>query len=350
MRATAHADLIVKMLGRFWQQPPSPPELSVEQLSEVAEPLIKTGAGAIGWWRIRSSTLQNSDAALQLYKAYRFHTLLSTFYRHKIKEAFKCFRSAGIEPVLVKGWAIARLYPEPGLRPYTDIDLCVRPRDYANALATQKSLEDREFWIDIHRGFSKLDALSEDELYARSQLVRVDDVDVRILCPEDHLRVLCVHLLRHGALRPLWLCDIAVALESRAADFDWDRCLGDDRRHADWVACTVALAHLVLGVPIDDTPVAKRATNLPRWLVPSLLRQWDAPYPPDRYHAPMEIYLRHPKGLLNGLRKRWPNPIEATSSVNGPFNEWPRFPFQVGNCILRATKYFAELSKITAKK
>ena len=46
---------------------------------------------------------------------------------------------------------------------------------------------------------------------------------------EDQLRQLCLHLLRHGACRPLWLCDVAVMLESLPGDFDWDRCLGGDR-------------------------------------------------------------------------------------------------------------------------
>ena len=44
-------------------------------------------------------------------------------------------------------------------------------------------------------------------------------LDVRVLSPEDDLRFLCLHLLRHGAVQPLWLCDICVLLEARANDF-----------------------------------------------------------------------------------------------------------------------------------
>jgi hypothetical protein len=34
-------------------------------------------------------------------------------------------REGGVEPVLVKGPSIARLYPERGLRPFEDLDFCV---------------------------------------------------------------------------------------------------------------------------------------------------------------------------------------------------------------------------------
>ncbi len=52
----------------------------------------------------------------------------------------------------------------------------------------------------------------------RSQLVNLDGVDVRVPGLEDHLGILCLHLLHHGAFRPLWLCDIAAALETRPAE------------------------------------------------------------------------------------------------------------------------------------
>ena len=347
--ATRYGQLIAAVLARFWYEDPPPPEVGADELAEVTALLIKTGAGALGWWRIRNSDLITSEAAALLQQAYRFHSIRSAVHKHKISELFTYLRSAGVEPLIVKGWAVARLYPESGLRPYIDIDLCVRPEDYSTTEAIQNSLSGAEYWIDLHRGLDKLDDSSFDELYNRSKLVKLGEVDIRILCDEDHLRVLCLHMLRHGALRPLWLCDLAILLASRAADFDWDRCLGNNRRRRDWIACGIGLAHQLLGADVSGTPVEKRARNLPTWLVPAILKQWEAPYPPLRYYEPMDVYLRHPKGLLNGLRKRWPNPIEATSSVNGPFNEWPRFPFQVGNCILRTTRFLAELSKTTAK-
>jgi len=166
-------------------------------------------------------------------------------------------------------------------------------------------------------------------VFDRSQVVRLGDAEVRVPCAEDHLRILSLHMLRHGAWRPLWLCDVAMALESRPSDFDWDLCLGSNRQRADWIACCIGLAHKLLGANVDDNTVAERARHLPGWLVSNVLKQWETPFStaqaPMNHDAPMVNYIRHPRGLLADLLRRWPNPIEATVYVGGPFNELPRF-------------------------
>ena len=157
-------------------------------------------------------------------------------------------------------------------------------------------------------------------------------------------------MLRHGAWRPLWLCDVAVALETRPGDFDWDLCLGRNRQRADWIACCIGLAHQLLGANVDDTPITHRAKHLPGWLVSNVLKQWETPFstaqPPMTHAAPMVNYLRHPRGLLGDLLRRWPNPIEATVYVGGAFNELPRFPFQIGECIARTAKFVVKLPRL----
>ena len=137
-----------------------------------------------------------------------------------LQQAISLLRQAGVEPVLVKGWAIARLYPEPGLRPYCDIDLCVLPEQYAAAKAALQSHTAQGCDVDLHAGFGKFCERQTAAILERSQLVRLGEVEVRVLAAEDHLRFLCLHLLRHGAVRPLWLCDIAVLLENRPAQFN----------------------------------------------------------------------------------------------------------------------------------
>jgi hypothetical protein len=326
-----------------------------------------------------------------LHDAYRQARLAALVHEQEIKHVLSLLRAVDIEPVLVKGWAIARLYPDRALRPYGDIDLCVRPDQFEKAAAALKSLESiAGHYVDLHSGFGEVGrsrrqgqaavlprlgrrtvrkgyafplAVSSteatpqefggaasgteesggkaepyrtvwrqsravklnlrtkddwDELFARSRLVPLGDEQVRVLCDEDHLRILCLHLLRSGAWRPLWLCDVALLLEKvqspmskvqsqirtgsrpgspagqprwgggsdrvglvqspmskvQGPGFDWDVCLGSDPLYADWVAVTIGLAHQLLGVEVKDTPVAERAKHLPRWLVPAVLKQW----------------------------------------------------------------------------
>ena len=276
-------------------------------------------------------------------------TLQNARQERRIIQTIALLRSAGVEPLLVKGWAMARLYPERGLRPYGDIDLCVRQEQYAVAVAALAAPEAERGFVDLHKGLPQLHRPSLDDVYERSQLVPLSDVDVRILGPEDHLRYICIHMLQHGAHRALWLCDIAVVLESLTEDFDWEYLLRGERRPADWVASTVCLAHQLLGARLDGIPVAERTRHLPRWLLPSVLNQWSKE---EHYMdiGSIAYSFRHPAQLLKELRLRWPNPIQATVRVGGPFNELPRLPFQLWECVLRTAHFLTQVPMLVRRR
>ncbi len=132
-----------------------------------------------------------------------------------------------------------------------------------------------------------------------------------------------------------------MALETLPPDFDWDYLLSGKQRYCDGVFCALSLAHRLLGASLpQDLPLALRNRHLPGWLVPSVLEQWGK-MEHYMYSLPMAFYLRHPKGLFKALRLRWPNPIQATARVGGPFNELPRLPFQVAECFRRTAKFLA---------
>ena len=343
---TSLSSLIRGALARVWSDGASD-EISGAELAVIAPALLSTEVGPLGWWRIRNSSLRSLPIASELKQTYRYNALQAAIRERDISEAFRVFRSAGIEPVLIKGWAIARLYPDQALRPYSDVDLCIHPDQYAAALEVLKTPEAGGLAVDLHNGLERYHYLSFDGILKRSQLVPIGNTQVRVLSPEDHLRVLALHMLHHGAWRPLWLCDIAVAVETRPSDFDWDRCLGGDTRSADWIKCAIGLAHHLLGARVDDTPAAHRATRLPGWLVRQVLRQWDAPIGNARgtlkHTAPMITYLRNPVSLLRELRTRWPDPIEATISVGASFNGLPRWPFQFANGLQRLARFVKQL-------
>lgn len=337
--------VLAAFLSGSWRALPPDANISAEELKVITPLLLKSGAGSVAWRSVRDSRVNECEAALQLRSAYQLHSLQAAIHKTEIEEVIVLLNSAGVEPVLVKGWAVARLYPEEGLRPYGDIDLCFGPDQYQEAVAVLNSPDAAKYNVDVHEGFAQLDELSLDELMSRSEPARLGEAKFRLLGSEDQLRILCTHLFRHSAWRPLWLCDIGVAVESRPASFDWGRCLGSDKREADWVACAIGLAHQLLDARVDDTPVAQRAKRLPGWLIPDVMKNWDQPfpelYPPLSYQGMPAIptYLRHPRGLLKALRTRWPDPIEATMRLRGPFNEMPRLPFQIGNALLRIVRF-----------
>ena len=300
---------------------------------------------------MRSSELRTTAAAHELRQAYRLYTLQAARKEHQIVEAITRLRSVGVEPILVKGWAVApSLYPERGLRPYGDIDLCVRPEQYEVAAAALVAPAAKRIIVDLHQGLRQLRRPSLDDVYERSQLVPLGDVDVRILGPEDHLRYMCIHMLQHGLHRALWLCDVAVVLESLPEDFDWEYLLGGNRPPAGWVASTLCLAHELLGARLDGIPAEDRGRHLPRWLVPSVLSQWSIAEHYILDSASMAYAFRHPTQLPRALRLRWPNPIQATVRVGGPFNELPRLPFQLWECVLRTAYFITQVPTLIREK
>jgi hypothetical protein len=344
--------LVAAALAGAWRVEPPDVSLSEDELKLVAPLLDGSGAGALAWWSLRRSTHGGCDAARGFRESYRAQTLRAAVRECELESLFALLGAAGVDALLVKGWAAGRAYPEQGLRPTGDIDLYVRPAQYAAACDVLSSPEGRRFWVDLHDGFGELCDDDADELYRRSRVVELGGSRVRLPGEEDHLRLLCFHLLRHGAWRPLWLCDVAVAVESRGEDFDWGRLFGGGRRGANWVLSALGLAQSLLGANVEGTPAARAAERLPGWLVPCVTRRWASPYAteqaPHRHHAPMSAYLRRPRGLLKDLRRRWPGPVEATVAARVRFDSLPRWPFQLANCLTRAAHFLAGTSNAAA--
>jgi hypothetical protein len=95
--------LVAETLAGSWRLYPPPLTVSSEQLAEVAPLLLETGAGALGWWRVRDSQWRSAPAARRLHDAYRVHTLQAAVHEGQVAQAVTALRSAGVEPLLAKG-------------------------------------------------------------------------------------------------------------------------------------------------------------------------------------------------------------------------------------------------------
>lgn len=350
MSAGGAGQLVADFLAGSWRARQAPLNMSLSDLERITSLLYNSGGTGLAWWRIHESDLKTTPCGELLHQGYRLQALQTPMNEDRIVRALRLLRGAGVEPILVKGWAAARFYPHPTLRAYGDIDLVVRPEDNARSREVLNRDESGTWWLDLHKGLSELDDRPLDGLFERSHIVTLNDVEIRVLSPEDHLALLAIHLVKHGAWRPSWLCDIALLLESTSDDFNWDLCLGKSRRHVNWILSAIGLAHSLLGARLTDAVIANRAGQVPSWMVRSVLKEWEAPFasnqPPMCHHAPMVTYLGNPRGLLQDLKNRWPNPILATVSVNGSFNGWPRLPYQLGNCLWRTAQFIFTAGKL----
>ena len=333
-KRTSAGELIARVLGGAWRATPPALSLAEDELAVVAPLLCRSGAGALGWWRLRHHPLAHTPTGQTLRNMYLLHRVEAQLASRRLVDVLERLRSAGVEPLLVKGRAIARHYPEVGLRPYSDIDLIVRLDELDRAREALAIGLPAGLPIDLHAGTVPPDSHSFEDLTARAEETPVGGTTVRVLGPEDHLRVLSLHALRHDVCRPIWLCDLALALDVRSSAFDWTRCLGEDRQVVDWVACALGLAHRLLGAAVDGTPAEARAADLPSWLIPAVLRRWTRnPGGGVSSRVPLGEALpwlaRDPARLWEDLVLRWDRPIKATLDLRRPFTAWPRWPLQV---------------------
>jgi hypothetical protein len=341
-RARTAPALLAEALAGCWRVSPPEPELSAEELARVVPLLVGSGAAALAWWKVRGSSLEDCAAAESLRQGYYTQALQSALQEWEVEHVFALLRSAGVEPILLKGRAAAELYPERGLRPPGDIDLCVRPEQYEAARAM--------LWGPGRSGTAVTDlkhdvtALSEmggwDALYARSRMLDLNGSEIRVLGREDQLRFLCLHLLRHSAYRPLWLCDVAASLESAPSDFDWNVALGEEALKRNWVGCVIDLARRLLDARREDLPEEAKAARAPSWMFAEVQRQWERPTTAD--HLPRELMavsLRHPARALPALISRWPDPIRAFVGLNQPFDERARLPRQLKFYVVQSNAF-----------
>jgi len=338
----SNAALISRVLSGSWRSETNPAlALSTRELDAVTPLLYDSGAAGLGWLRIRDTPLAQTPSGELLHQAFRFLALQARIHETKIERVVRSLRVASIEPVLIKGWSIARLYPLPGLRPYGDIDLLVRPEQHLGAARVAAADEFRDCLIDFHPGAFELADRSIDDLFSRSRRVQCGEEHVRVLSNEDHFALLAIHLLKHGAWRPLWLCDLGLLLESMSSDFDWELCLGKNHRRSNWILSAIGLAQTLLDASINDEGISGRA-SAPAWLVASVLKNWETPFAgaqaPFHHRAPIKSYFRKPRGVIRDLTRRWPDPILATISANGTFGRRRRLRYQIQNCVQRAAR------------
>lgn len=316
-------EAIAALLRAAWRTDPPPPP---EEALAAAPALDADGIGALVWWRIRRSPLAGHPTAKGLEDAQRYCALREAVHGVEIARIASALAADGVRALVAKGWAIARAYPARGLRPPGDVDLFLAEADFEagrRALPANLAVS-----VDLHRGCPYLPEHRFEDLLARAERVE----EVLVLAPEDHLRLLCLHALKHGIARPLWLCDLAVAVETRGPSFDWSRFLTGDPRRTAWAVCALELAALVLDARLPD-PRPWGGARLPQWAVPAVLRAWDRPYRPRSpiaAHAPREL----PRALL----ERWPNPFEAAFGVGAALDD-ARLPVQVAECLRRTASW-----------
>ncbi|MEP6495516.1 MAG: nucleotidyltransferase family protein [bacterium] len=364
MNTASNAQLVAATLAGAWRADGLPLRLSRGDLARVSPLLMESGAAALGWRRVHATpALRDCPEANTLCQGGRLLALEDVRNCRAVEHVVALLNDAGIEPLIVKGWSVARAYADSYLRPYGDIDLVAPPGQYdavcevlrPHALPKRSKPEIGQMvldcgiaWkvctVDLHRHLNSAHMPPVETLFERSTHVSVGSAHARLLCMEDQLRHVITHFLRHGAWRPLWLCDVAALVEGLPADFDWTRCLSDDRHIADWIAATITLAHRLLGCRVGHVPASVADVAVPAWFERTVLREWDAPFPIQLSNTPALQIPRRLSDVRLWLRARWPNAVRATVGIRGACNTAPRLPYQIAHVGMGIRRYIAAVA------
>jgi len=324
-----HAVQLAEALrGTFGVAAPPPADVSAELLASAQV------SGVEALLRRRMPTVDRA--------AERYQMLEQALRERRLAALFAALEAHGIRAATFKGWALSRLYPA-GLRPVGDVDLVVHPEDEAHARAVVASMAPAERpEVDLQSNLARyLPDRSMAELLERSVVQATPAGPIRMLGAEDHLRLVCLHQLHHGAWRPLWLCDVAVLLESLPDGFSWEACLAGSRRRSDSVLACVGLAVEWLGAL---PRVAPPAMDVPSWFRSAVAAAWERGFRRSPEALP-GIPLRR---LAPALRARWPDPLSATLHLGAPLRWVPRFPVQLAELVRRASRHAVRRWRSTA--
>ena len=116
-------ELVAIALRGAWRETPPPLALGANDLRLIAPVLLRSGSAALAWWKATSAGSAPSQIPEEFLNAYKSQLLSAAVHECKVKEVFTALDAAGVDAMLVKGWAIARRYPMSALRPYGDLDL-----------------------------------------------------------------------------------------------------------------------------------------------------------------------------------------------------------------------------------
>lgn len=194
------------------------------------------------------------DTLLPLYRKQYIQNYLSiTFLLRELGAVLSSLTEEAIDVIMLKGAALSiDVYPSPGLRPMRDIDLLFHREDLARALSTLSMLGYKRYLPPARNGIEKFQGeityvkqgdphiviephwtlgpeypysrrIDAAGLWHRAKRVNLAGIDTRVLCPEDTLLHLCLHLFQH--CQSFWLipaCDITELTRHYQDSLDWD--------------------------------------------------------------------------------------------------------------------------------
>jgi len=169
---------------------------------------------------------------------------------NELKKLLSILNQKRLQVVLLQGMALLwQIYDDIGLRPLTDIDLWVMPKDYPGLVSVLSSLGYRkdplypytfrkgstEFeiqthipWADRIKASGLLLGKSQENIFGHTRTLAVEGRQALCLGKYDQVLYLSLHALKHNMDRLIWLVDIK-SLLAEWKEPDWQEFLNRAR-------------------------------------------------------------------------------------------------------------------------
>lgn len=189
------------------------------------------------------------DVAGRLRAGYLRNLARNTRLIRSLEPFLEAVDRRGLRAALTKGSRLAlTIYPDPGLRPFWDVDVMCHPSDWPGVKDVLAGLGFEEVsgdarlfdpgdptlhwayapyfkkgdtFLEFHFTFLGLHVPlpSGGQVWAAARRMPVGGSEALILSPEHEFCHLCVHAQQHSYQRLLWLTDIAEMASGRAVDW-----------------------------------------------------------------------------------------------------------------------------------
>ena len=287
---------------------------------------------------------------------------------------------ARIPLIVLKGMALAYIaYPNPYCRSMADIDLFVPRANLERAIQVVRDLDLREVrvcfsqqgpafaspdhlvYIEIHGSLLSFEkfGVDSDSLWSRSRAGDLGGIQVRVLCPEDFVEHLCLHVGPHHLYASLLqqLLDLRFYLEKHGAEIDWQAVANRSVQIGSsvWVYLTLWLAQELLGAPVpagffQACPAPKRLADLSRVATQHLLSVFDLPMDSGfvkvcaggSFKERWSVLTEHWRAARSGVSEsRGPREAKASGNGNYPLLFLRRMKLLIRSGALRSSAWSA---------
>lgn len=333
-------DLLEYIVSFLKNKPCPPPKVSTEKWSFALSNLKPHWILPLLYWTIGRAEKQwqpPESVILGMRKVFLESRARCFHAERQITEILQAFQEEGVQALVLRGPALARsVYPDPALRPSSDLDLLVEPEQVVQARRILEKLDyqclgsrfeaagdffrEEEFvhranpgqnlpvdlhWIhwELHPFLTSRQKVKISDLFHREHQISTPHLTFQTLEPVDALIHAAIHLMwiHSRDIRLIWIYDITLLANQLRVPEDWELLL---ERSVEWRARLALEKSLRMAQLWFAFALPKGFLDFTLWPKPTKqeLEAWSQSTKQHWMAILVRRYLRKPSDLLKSVR------------------------------------------------